>query len=409
MSSLKYWLWLSACPGIGLARKKNLLEYFGSPENIHAAGNDDYLDIEGIKSSDILNLTNKDLSNANEIISSCAKAGCRIVTFGDSDYPERLRNIYDPPMVLYVKGSLPYIDDEPVVGVVGTRKCTVYGYKIAEKTGYKLSKYGIIVVTGLASGIDSAASKGALKGGKATIGIIGCGLDVIYPYENKKLFEYVTHYGAIISEYPPGTEPNKFNFPARNRLISGISLGVAVIEAPVKSGALITARNATEQGRDVFSLPGNVGVASNEGSNNLLREGAIPFISVEDIIDQYIDLYPDKINISNIKNTSGKDEINNIYRGTEQKKPIDNESKVDYIDLGILLERLSGDEKTIAMTIGRNTVDTDDIIINTGFPAPKVLASLTMLEINGYIRQEQGGNWKLINRKNINHAIKKTV
>ena len=397
MSSLKYWLWLTTCPGIGLARKKSLLELFGSPLNIYRAERIDYLDTGILRPSDIDSLMEKDLTGVTNILSSCAEIGCRIITIQDSEYPERLRHIYDPPLLLYVKGRLPYIDDEVVVGVVGTRKCTAYGYKIAENTGYKLSRSGIIVVTGLAAGIDSAASRGALRGGRETIGVIGSGIDVIYPYENKKLYEYVANYGAIISEYPPGTEPNKFNFPARNRLISGISLGVAVIEAPMKSGALITARNAVEQGRDVFVLPGNVGVITNEGSNALLKDGAIPFLSADDIINEYIGLYYDKINIPEENNSLIKQEKVNISSTNRQKKPIDNKTKVDYIDLGILLEKLSGDEKIIATAIGRNAVDTDDIILGTGFPAPKVLASLTMLEINGFVRQEQRGKWKVSN------------
>jgi len=381
MSALKYWLWLATRSGIGLVRARVLLEHFGSPEKVYYAADRDYLDIEGIKLTDITELMKKDLDIPNKIISSCAQTGCRTITLQDADYPDRLRNIYDPPLVLYIKGNLPHIDDEPVVGVVGTRNCTPYGLITAETVGRRLSNQGVIVVTGLARGVDTAATKGALNGGAHIIGVIGSGLDIVYPPENKSVFEDVLNTGAIISEYPPGTPAVPQNFPARNRIISGISLGVAVIEAPKKSGALITAARALEQGRDVFALPGNVDAINCIGSNALLREGAIPFMSADDIIDEYIELYPDKMG---------------LLERPEQKS-IDNTSKVDYIDLGNLLEKLEGDEKDIVRSIGYNPVNIDEIIIMTGFPAQKVLASLTMLELSGYIKRDKNGKWETLN------------
>jgi len=379
MSSLKYWIWLATRTGVGPARAKRLLEYFGSPENVYNAKDRDYFDVEGIKHTDIQWLKQKELDQANKILSSCAEAGCRIIVYFDSEYPERLRNIYDPPLVLYIKGNLPAVDDIPVVGVVGTRSCTPYGILTAEKVCFDLSESGIIVVTGLARGVDTAATKGALRGGSSTIGVIGSGLDIIYPPENKSIYADVISAGAILSEYPPGTPALKQNFPARNRIISGISLGVAVIEAPKKSGALITAARALEQGRDVFSLPGNVDAFTCEGSNKLLREGAIPFMSANDIIDEYIGLYP-----GNIKGTK-----------KPVQKSIDNTTKVEYIDLGNQLDKLDGDEKAIVEAIGTSSVHVDDIIHNTGFPVQKVLAALTILELGEYIKRDINGNWEI--------------
>ena len=304
-----------------------------------------------------------------------------IITIDDSGYPERLRNIYDPPQALYVKGKLPDIDSLPVVGVVGTRQCTHYGITTAEKVCKELSQSGIVVTTGMARGVDAAAAKGALSGGGPVIGVVASGIDIDYPASNRPLYsELLDNGGAIISEYPPGTPPLKHHFPARNRIISGISLGVAVIEAPKRSGALITAARALEHGRDVFALPGNVDSLLCEGSNALLREGAIPFMSADDIIDEYVELYPDRI--SSPKNA-----------GT--KKPIDRTSKVDYIDLGNLLNKLEGDEKIVVNAIGTQAVPIDEIIITTGFPAQKVLAVLTMLELSGYIHGDNNGNWEI--------------
>jgi len=361
-------------------RAKTLLEHFGSPDNIYNAVDRDFLDIDGIKSAEIRLLMDKSLEYPNRIISLSAEADCRILTLHDSGYPDRLRNIYDPPLVLYVKGYLPHIDDVPVVGVVGTRNCTPYGITAAESTGFELSQKGISVVTGLAKGIDTAATRGALRGGTFVIGVIGSGPDVIYPPENKSLYEDVLSSGAVLSEYPPGTPAIKHHFPERNRIISGISLGVAVIEAPLKSGALITAARALEQGRDVFVLPGNVDAVACKGSNLLLREGAIPFMSADDIIEEYMELYPDK---------TDKPKKN------KQKKSFDNTSKVDYIDLGNLLDKLDGDEKVIAEAIGHNTLHIDEVIEICGFPAQKVMASMTILELGGYIQRDYYGKWEL--------------
>lgn len=309
------------------------------------------------------------------------------MTLQDAAYPDRLRNIYDPPVVLYVRGNLPFIDDEAVVAIVGTRDCTPYGISAAENTGYALARRGLIVTTGLARGVDSAATRGALRAGGSVIGVIGSGIDVIYPPENKRLFDDTAGCGAILSEYPPGTQAIAGHFPARNRILSGISLGVAVIEAPKKSGALITAARALEQGRDVFALPGNVDAKSCEGSNALLREGAIPFLSAEDIIGEYEELFPDKITAP----------------GQNPDKPeadrasfIDNSSKVNYIDLDNILNSLSGDERTVAAVIGAESLLVDDIMTRSELSAQQTLAAITMLEIKGNAVRGSGGRVSLL-------------
>jgi len=382
------------CQGIGYAKAKQLINFFGSAEDVYNADERDFLDIDGIRAEDIKSLSEKDLMKSDKIIKDCNDTGCRIVIFKDSEYPDRLKNIYDSPLVIYVKGRLPYIDDEPVVGVVGTRLCTPYGITVAKNTGYKLSQSGITVVTGLAKGIDTAATVGALKGGTCVIGVVGTGLNIVYPSENKRIFDAVIKNGAIISEYPPGVRALQHHFPARNRLISGLSLGIAVIEAPKKSGALITATRALEQGRDVFALPGNVDATTCEGSNALLREGAIPFMSADDIIDEYIDHYPGKIHILNER--SNKPDLSDLSGDKTEgsKKSIDNNTKVDYIDLGNPVENLIGDEKLVVNAISNKSTCSDEIIIETQLPAQKVLAVLTVLEINGHIKRNTAGRWE---------------
>jgi len=373
VSSLKYWIWLSSISGVGPVAASRLLEHFGTPEHIYNADNREYKEVEGIKPSDLTRLADKNIGAANSALTACAAIGCRVITLQDSEYPDRLRNIFDPPIVIYVQGSLPDVDDLPVIAVVGTRDCTPYGVGAAEGISYDLSLSGFVIATGLARGIDTAAARGALRAGGTVLGVIGSGHDIIYPRENKNLFEEVKCTGAIISEYPPGTPALRNHFPARNRIISGLSLGVAVIEAPKQSGALITAARALEQGRDVFTVPGNVGAISCEGSNALLREGAIPILSANDIISEYEELFPEKT----------------------EKKEIDNIIGVDYIDLEKIIIDMSEEEKTVAESIGAKTMNADEIITATGLSAQQALSALTMLEINGYVVRTNNGEYKL--------------
>ena len=407
MSQLKYWVWLSSLSGVGAVTALTLLRHFGTPENVFSAKADNYSRVEGIKQPDISKLLDKSLETAVKTLESCREIGCRILTLQDAEYPDRLRNIFDPPIIIYVRGTLPVIDDEPAVAVVGTRTCTPYGLKAAENIGYQLAQRGLIVVTGLAKGIDTAAARGALRAGGRVIGVIGSGLDVVYPRENEALFNDVVSSGVILSEYPPGSVALPSHFPMRNRILSGISLGVAVIEAPKRSGALITASRALEQGRDVFALPGNIGAKSCEGSNLLLREGAIPILSGDDIVSEYAELFPDKIiaDIAAQRNSRGSERAEmpeKAGQGSDGgaqppgQKVIDNVSGVDYIDLGKILDDLSGDEKLVAGVIGNNVIHADDIISGSGLSAAQVLSALTMLEIKGYATLE-GTLYKLQN------------
>ncbi|MCL2044855.1 MAG: DNA-processing protein DprA [Oscillospiraceae bacterium] len=416
MDTLLYWIWLSEAKGIGIATAKALLLHFGSPENIYKGKTYEYGNIEGVNKTAVAALGNKSLENADKILQSCKKIACSILTIEDIEYPARLKNIYDPPLLLYVHGNMPKIDDEPVVSIVGSRTCTNYGLKIAEKTGYELAKSGFIVATGLAKGIDSAAAKGTLRAGGSVIGVIGSGLDVVYPPENRELFVKVAKTGAVVSEYPPGTKALAHNFPARNRIISGLSLGVAVIEAPKRSGALITASRALEQNRDVFTLPANVDAKSSEGSNALLREGAIPFITTDDIINEYADLFPDKININtteDVANTINDSELEGQYAIFEEdsefgyanerdittgiRKGIDNLSEVEYIDIDAIANQLDGNEKTIALAIGNEILHVDLVITRSKLLASEVLTALLMMEISGFVKRENGSYYRLKN------------
>ena len=401
MPTLKYYVWLSR--RVGAVAAGHVLRHFGSPEAAFFAQEDEYGKIESIDKSDAASLCKKELTTASSILARCTELGHRILTIQDAEYPERLRNIYDPPIVLYVKGRLPAIDEEAVIAIVGTRKSTPYGMKMSEKCGYELARHGLVITTGLARGADTAAALGALRGGGSIIGVLGCGLDVIYPRENDKLYEDVAACGALITEYPPGTEPNGSHFPVRNRIMSGISVGIAVIEAPLRSGALITARLALDQGRDVFTMPGNVDAAMSAGTNSLLRDGAIPLTAPTDIVTEYADLFPLKIKTDHVGKVALDKRLEREMLANKEKPEIPTEKTVDkppvssYIDVEKTALTLKGTEKTVfdALRKSGGRVHIDDIIAETGIAASDALGSMTMLEIEGYVISQPGGIYSL--------------
>ena len=372
-----YWLWLATRPGMSEREKMAALTHFGSPEDFYYA--DDYSDLELSKEA-VASLQNKELKEAEDILAACEKKKIQILTFGDPLYPSILRNIVDPPMVLYYKGILPDFDREPMIGIVGTRKASAYGMTTARQMARQIAAHGGIVVSGMAEGIDAMATWGALDAGKTAIGVLGCGVDRIYPICNRELFRKTEQLGCLISEYPPGTPPNRWNFPRRNRIISGLSCGVLVVEAPLKSGALITARQALEQGRDVFVVPGNIGVSSCEGSNALLKDGASLVTSGWDVVGEYAYRYPDKIR-ENIQPIAKEDD----------KIVVDNELPPLYSDLEMIADDLSEMEKAIMAAIGTQEQLIDTVIAKTGYTSSDVLAALTMLEVSGYVTTRPGG------------------
>jgi DNA processing protein len=276
---------LNMVQDIGYIRLKGLLDEFKSPENILRAPIDKLRSVKGIGPSiaKAVKSAGSDYDVEKEI-ALAEKSGVVILTVFDEDYPENLKNIYDPPVILYVKGTIKK-EDSLAVSIVGSRKCTYYGMNMADNIAEKLAFQGVTVVSGLARGIDTAAHKGALKAGR-TIAVLGSGLGNIYPAENKPLSEKIAQNGAVISEFPMLMPPNKTNFPQRNRIISGLSMAVLVVEAANKSGALITADFALEQGRDVFAVPGAAGRLSSAGTNSLIKQGAKLIDSAEDILEE---------------------------------------------------------------------------------------------------------------------------
>lgn len=280
-----YWVWLNSIPNIGPRKGKQLLDHFRDPENIWNAAEAEFKCLHFLDRDDSNQILNSDIrAKTKELICSINKAGIKVITLVDDLYPEYLKNIYDPPLLLYLKGNL--VKNEKAVAVVGSRRATAYGQKMAGVLAQELAMNGITVVSGMARGIDSYAHKSALDANGRTIAVTGCGLDIVYPPENRRLAEIIAAKGAVISEYMPGIQPMPHNFPARNRIISGISLGVVVIEASEKSGSLITVNMALEQGRDVFAVPGNVTSMNSRGTNKLIKDGAKLVTGIDDILEE---------------------------------------------------------------------------------------------------------------------------
>ncbi len=271
----RYWIWLSLIEGLGSIRKQILLKEYQLPENIYNLKKADILKIKGFNEILADKITNKENKEKTErYIEKMEKENVQIISIEDEEYPSILRNIYDYPITLYIKGNYKALNNVSL-GIVGCREASTYGVNVAEYFAYNLAKQGINIVSGLAKGIDSHSHIGALKAKGITIGVIGSGLDIVYPKENQYLYEkIIKENGAILSEYPLGVKPEKMNFPARNRIISGISKGIIVVEAKKKSGTLLTVDFALEQGRDVYVVPGNINEINSVGTNDLIKQGA---------------------------------------------------------------------------------------------------------------------------------------
>ena len=292
----------------------------------------------------------------------------RKIKKSNKEYPATLKNIYFPPEELFVNGSISPSDNN-AVAVVGTRRATYYGLESAEKIAYELALRGITVISGMARGIDSAAHRGALKAGGRTIAVMGSGHNYIYPRENRKLYDDIVKSGAVISEFPPGMPPLKANFPRRNRIISGMSKGVVVVEAPEKSGAMITVDFALEQGKEVFAVPGNVNSAKSSGTNSLIKEGAKLAVDVRDILEE-------------LKGFLDAGEIDRAVSGGKT---------------AALRPKLESDEKIIFGVLNEEPKNIDEITEITNLPASRVSKALLKMELKKVVRAVPGENFIRVN------------
>lgn len=356
---------LNAISGLGNSRIKSLVDFCGSPLNVLTATE------EKLVSSKILppDVINNILQFAKEefLKKECRlmqEQGVEVFSYLDQEYPQNLKQIPDFPVVLYVKGKFP-CNQSLALGIVGARKASLYGLSVAEKFAVSLAELGITVVSGMARGVDTAAHKGALKAKGATIAVLGSGLKHIYPPENKELFKNISQHGAVVSEFPMETEPLAYNFPRRNRIISGLSLGIIVVEAGFKSGSLITASCALEQGKEVYAIPGKIDSPFSVGVNNLIKQGAKLVTSVEDVLEDL-----------QLQLTQALEE--------EKKGSVETKGK------GNLPQDLSEQEKAIYTCVRENPIHIDDIVEQGGFTSAQTTVILMKLELKQLVKQSAG-------------------
>lgn len=398
MSEPKYFVWLSAKGRLSAAAAYRAVRQLGTPEDIYNAGSAEIDRLNGIGKAAKELLKDKSMVSAEQIIEKCIRKNISIVTFSDANYPERLRNIPNPPLALYIKGQLGEIDNEMAVAFVGHRSAAPKMLEYVKRLAADFAGAGGLVVSGMAKGIDGAAHRGAMAVGKPTIAVLGCGVDRCYPDENRDVYNYASENGALVSEYPPGTPPIKYNFPERNRILSGMSLGVLVAEAPCKSGSLITAKYAAEQSRDVFVIPGSPAEACCAGSNRLLKDGAKPVTDAMDIIEEYIGIYPEVVmnrtdycrQLFHTARTPDDDCTercveNNRESAAEKRTRAEEKDEVCAIPEG-----LSDNEAAVLRAVEHTAIHIDAVINKTGFPPETVLSALTTLEIWGLVSQLPG-------------------
>lgn len=374
---LEHWIWLSLRGHLGAKGAERLLAAFGSPEAVFEADRTSLLQSGCVSSAMLPALLDKSLDEAQRIVSDCTKKHIHILTLHDEAYPSSLRAVDDPPTVLYMLGSLPALEERPAIGIVGARSASAYGISAAESIGKGFAQGGGIVVSGLAKGIDAAATRGALSASDNVIAVLGCGVDRIYPRENADLYRALCERGCILSEYPPQTAPLPANFPPRNRIISGLSDGVLIVEAASKSGSLITAERALVQNRDIFAVPGNIGIACHEGSNRLLQQGAYPVLSAQDILNAYEFRYPQLEQVQ-----------------TKREIPIDIDIPDNYIDLKEIPQDLPEEGRAVMLALGTDTLQMDELIAASGLSASAALCAVTLLEVKGLVQRLAGNRFR---------------
>ncbi len=358
MEEIESWLYFNAIPGLGPVKGKALLDRFGSPQAIFKASDKELFSTSGIGTDLIENIRDKEKHlDLKQEISLIKRLGIKLIPFIGPDYPPLLKNISSPPLLLYVRGEFKELDYKMSVAIVGTRKASYYGKTITFELADNLAQAGFTIVSGMARGIDTSAHQGALKQKGRTIAVLGSGLNFIYPRENKKLSEEIAQAGALISEFPLNTSPDRFNFPRRNRIISGLSLGIVVVEAGEKSGALITANFALEQGRDIFAIPGKIDSEYTQGTHKLIQDGAKLVTGWTDIASE---LMP---------------QINwDTNRKPEER----------------FHEKLEEKESKIYNLLSSEPIQIEEIIKETKMSSPEALSVLLSLELKGIIKQLPG-------------------
>ncbi len=405
MIDVRYWIWLSIALNQSFKNTEKIINAFSNAKDVYNAEYGDYIEA-GLSEDLSQRLCDKSTEETNSIYSYCNRNGVVLIPYDSPSYPSRLKKISSPPILLYCRGTLPDIDDNVCIATVGTRRITDYGRREAYTICYDLASAGAVVVSGLARGVDSICHRASLDAGGRTIAVIGSGIDVVYPKENDELYaEICSNGGAVITEFIPGTPPLPQNFPTRNRIISGMSLGTLVLEADSKSGALITARQASAQGRDIFSLPGKVGELNSIGTNNLIKEGAKMITSAVDVLEEYECLFPHRIRIENIPVSAKKFKTSGSTKPfasplPEAKKAPKEESKVSESTPIEPLEQSEQDTSSldpqtlkILMKMKRHQPITLDELVDDEIGITEIMIAMTMLEIGKFVSSLPGGRY----------------
>ncbi len=359
MDERKYWLGFSLVPGIGPKRLLVLARAFSTLQAAWGAS-ESRLREAGLDAETTANLLKtRARLDLDAEMDRIGRANASLLTPEDADYPALLKHLPDPPLTLYCRGEITE-QDGLALAIVGTRKATPYGRDAAAFFARELALQGVTIVSGLAHGIDAAAHRAALDAGGRTIAVLGCGIDRVYPSDHAELTRQIAMHGAVISEFPVGSKPEARHFPRRNRIISGMSLGVLIAEAPQKSGALITAMTAADQGREVFAVPGSIFGAAHGGSNRLIQDGAKLVITVEDILD----------------------ELNIVQRNVEAR---------------VITRQIApsgAKEAALVRYLSAEPLPIDELVRQSGMPAAEVLSTLTLLELQGYVEDDGRGNYR---------------
>lgn len=395
MAELEYWLWLTTRKGLGPAGALTVIDHFITPERAYYGEREDY-DALPLPPFARESLLDKSMDGANKILGDCDRLGVRVMTFQDAGYPQRLRQIGVPPVVLYIRGKTFRFDEEPAIGVVGMRRSTQAGRARAERFGMELAANGALVVSGIAEGIDCCAVRGALKGGGPAVSVLAGGVDVPFPWENRYLFEDVAAAGALISEYPPGTPHKGSHFNPRNRILSGLCVGVLAVECESTGGTMLTVNHALEQGREVYAVPVGLDEQCARGTNRLIRERKAKLAErAEDILEDFAELFPAKLAaLAPLSRSVAEARLS----APREDKPVPEPPKKaesapsarELIPREQQKSRFTDDELAILAAAARSALTADELVEKTQIPAKRVLSALTMLQVQGAVEERPG-------------------